>query len=557
MTSKRNQFFAQSLKSNVPRSRRLGRLELLEARDLMHGSGFELHECHCLPDVGDDHPGDYVAYIGPTAQGGASAQGGSGSYLFLTTSRSKESKTKITDPRTADQQAGLPLLDSNPGAPVTLYLDFNGDFISDWWYNDGSTAVHYYNVSTPAFDFDGNAAKFSTAEADFIREVWARVAEDYSPFNINVSTAYYGGFANGQALKVAIGGSNTTWLGADNSGFASIGSFADNAPNQVFVFDLAAWAQAGVTDGDGNPLNGAAAIATTASHEAGHAFGLRHHARYTFEGTKMTDYDPGTNGWTPIMGDNLAGDRTTWDAGPTDLGAATFQDDVAVLARPINAFGFRPDDYSNSRSTAYALLSNEVGVYTGKGIIEQRLDYDVFTFTTSGGAVSIVVNAAKLGPNLIPVAELYSTTGFVSSATGGSWTQSIITKTLPAGTYYLQVRGFGDHGSMGQYTFSISTELFTGPLLTTSSTTVDSTKETTTTTTSSPLLTKSTSTTDVKTSGGAGAGSSAMIGETSTTAITDTKPAKPNTAAAVHDAIFAQWDGDQFATPLGRKGKKV
>jgi hypothetical protein len=522
MTTKLNQMFARNSKLHFHRTRHFGRLEQLESRDLMHGSALEFDECHTLTASADlDVPGVYAAYDG------ASAQGGSGS-LYSNVSFTKNLTIKDFDARTLDQTAGLPLLDSNPSAPVTLYLDFTGNFIGDWWYNSGNSSVHYYNVSTPAFSLD-SLATFNTDEQNLIREIWARVAEDFSPFNI--------------------GGSNMDWLKENSSGFASIGSFADNAPNQVFVFDLAAWARAGVTDGDGNVLNAAAAIATTATHEAGHAFGLRHHARYTFEGTKMTDYDPGTNGWTPIMGDNLAGDRTTWDAGPTDLGAGTMQDDVAVLSRPINGFGFRADDYSNSRSTAVSLFSNEFGVYTGKGTIEQRLDYDVFKFTTSGGTLSITVNAAKFGPNLVPVAELYSTTGFVSSATGGSWTQSIITKTLPAGTYYLQVRGFQDHGSMGQYTFNISTQLFSTVSLSTAS---SPTTTTTTTTTTKYRLTKSMSTLDVKTSGGAG--SPMMINESPMVAVADVKPVK---IAAAHDAVFEHWDGELLETLLCRTGSKV
>ena len=31
-----------------------------------------------------------------------------------------------------DQQMGLPMLDSLPGAPATIYLDFNGNFLSSW-----------------------------------------------------------------------------------------------------------------------------------------------------------------------------------------------------------------------------------------------------------------------------------------------------------------------------------------------------------------------------------------------------------------------------------------
>jgi hypothetical protein len=50
-----------------------------------------------------------------------------------------------------DQQMGLPILDSLPGAPATLYLDFDGNFLSRWS-TGGQT---FTNVSTPVWDMDG------------------------------------------------------------------------------------------------------------------------------------------------------------------------------------------------------------------------------------------------------------------------------------------------------------------------------------------------------------------------------------------------------------------
>ena len=67
-----------------------------------------------------------------------------------------------------------------------------------------------------------------------------------------------------------------------------------------------------VHDGDGRVMDGPAAMATTISHEAGHSFGLLHHSLYNANGTNINEYNPGTSTWTPIMGDNKAGDRTTW-----------------------------------------------------------------------------------------------------------------------------------------------------------------------------------------------------------------------------------------------------
>lgn len=359
-----------------------------------------------------------------------------------------------------DQWMGLPVLNSLPGAPATLYLDFNGNFISSFS-SDGKT---YTNVTTPVWDMDGNPSSFSAAEQAVIKEVWARVAEDFAPFNINVSTAYYGTFDNGQALRVAIGGNNTDWLHGDASGVASIGSFSDDQPNIVFAFDMIAWANAGVQDGEGRPMNGPAALATTISHEAGHAFGLRHHSTYDANGKVVDKYDPGTLDWTPIMGANRANDRTTWAYLPTDEGANVWQDDMAVIAGAANGFGFRADDHGNTIATADALTSSKLptinNAWSGSGIINQPNDVDVFKFTASSGTTQIEVNAAKYGPNLLPVLQLWSSSGLVANAGYVTPTRSVITANLTAGqTYYVMVKSVGIYGSVGQYTVSVSTVL--------------------------------------------------------------------------------------------------
>jgi hypothetical protein len=351
----------------------------------------------------------------------------------------------------------LPLLDSNPGAPATIYLDFTGNFESDWFYLDRGREVHFQNVETPIFNTDRSPDSFGTDEQAQIREIWSRVAEDFAPFNVNVSTAYYGSFDNGKALHVVIGGSGDDWLHQDVGGYASIGSFSDSAPNVVFVFDEPAWAIDGVTEGDGKPFDTAAWIANTISHEAGHAFKLRHQSLYSASGTKLDDYHPGTAGWAPIMGSGRSTARTTWEAGPTDLGPNTLQFDMDVIASSANGFGFKADDHGSATFTASSLTTRlAVGPLTGKGIVNNSRDVDAFKFATQGGTLQITVDAAQVGPNLIPVAELWSAKGLVARANAGGLTQSIINASVPTGTYYVMVKGFGDYGGVGQYTVSVS-----------------------------------------------------------------------------------------------------
>jgi hypothetical protein len=101
--------------------------------------------------------------------------------------------------------SALPQLHSLPGAQYTLFLDFNGSVTTGWASQP---------VTTPVYDFDGDRTTFSTAELNAIFEIWARVAEDYAPFNINVTTVDPGHLTNGQVAKVAIGGNYTDWFGS-------------------------------------------------------------------------------------------------------------------------------------------------------------------------------------------------------------------------------------------------------------------------------------------------------------------------------------------------------
>lgn len=538
---------AKDSRRKAPGRRVLGAFEALETRELMHG-GCLVEPFQATHDVDDEPVPAAIAPADTSAQAGSS---GSGSLNFLSKEEASSPSTKLSvktvDQRTLDQQMGLPLLDSNLGAPVTIYLDFNGHFERDWFYLDeNGNEVHYRNVSTPVFDTDSNTASYSASEQALIREVWTRVAEDFAPFRVNVSTAYYGTFNNGQALRVAIGGRNTDWLGMNSSGYAGIGSFRDATPNTVYVFDLAEWARNGVTDGEGRVINAAAALATSASHEAGHAFGLRHQSLYSGT-TKINDYNPGTATWTPIMGNNLASDRTTWNFGPTDLGADKTQSEVDYLGYQ---FGYRPDDHANSTAWASSLTTNIFGdALTGKGLIHYMSDFDFFKFTTSTGQFQISVAAAQYGANLVPVVELWNASGRIAGPVTATGTRAVIEANISAGTYYVMVRSTGLHGDVGQYnlavTFHPTTVLLASAL--TSST------STTTTTTSSgtyqdPLLDQSTSTTLMASSSSMGVGQGATPMDAPVANPSATAKQKVASRAGLHDDLFAL---ESFVDELG------
>jgi hypothetical protein len=104
---------------------------------------------------------------------------------------------------------------SNPGADITVYLDFDGHTESSAAWNARRRASR--SVTVPRFDFDGNVGDFGDAERDTMHEIFLRVAEDFAPFeNVSVTTVLPDSFNFGETIRVAIGGlgdltTNNVW----------------------------------------------------------------------------------------------------------------------------------------------------------------------------------------------------------------------------------------------------------------------------------------------------------------------------------------------------------
>lgn len=323
----------------------------------------------------------------------------------------------------------VPALSSNPQAFAQLYLDFNGDPASAWtWYSV---------PETPAFSRDADTTTFSDGDISTIREIWARVAEKYSPFNINVTTVDPGNLNDRQTLRAVIGGGGA-WAGPGQGGISQPGGFSDANPNTVYIFED--------NLGNGDPKM----VAEVTAHEPGHSFGLAHQTKYSSSGTLLESYSTGDGAIAPIMGNSISASRGLWSYG-TRYNATDFQDDLAILASSTNGFGYRADDHGGNASLASALTVSGNAV-NAAGIIGLASDADYFSFTTGAGLVSFNIDVAPYGPMLDAKAEIRDASGALIASAASASLGETISATLPAGNYYLVVRSHGNYGDIGQYT---------------------------------------------------------------------------------------------------------
>ncbi|HAD61744.1 MAG TPA: hypothetical protein DCG12_21110, partial [Planctomycetaceae bacterium] len=337
----------------------------------------------------------------------------------------------------------VPPMNSLQGAPVTVYLDFNGHIVQNPEIlaerEDGIDQPFY----VPAFDTDGDRTSFSPEELVQIEELWARVAEDFAPFNVNVTTSDPFIYANRQAILVSIGGDGT-WRGAVGTageGFAAFETFSSGTgDNNAVVF------------GENQP--GMQRLAQATSSRVFEAMGLTEPA--ALPSAALTELP------------RAASVDTT-----RDLNAAP-----ATVASAANGIVFRGDEFSNNSANA-TLIGVGPGVEQVDGFIHLSTDEDWLRFRTleSNATISIrgldlrfdpqgnpVAGVTNPGSNLIPRLRIYDenlvqvgainetvdTTDPDIALLSGS-----VSLNLPAGVYFLQIDSESPVHGAGQYTITL------------------------------------------------------------------------------------------------------
>ncbi|HMX10275.1 MAG TPA: PKD domain-containing protein [Burkholderiaceae bacterium] len=348
------------------------------------------------------------------------------------------------------------LLHSKPGAQRTIYLNFKGaTLVGTGWNSNGNT------ITALPYDTDGVPGTFSTAELQSIQYIWQRVAEDFAPFDVDVTTeAVAADLINRASSSDAVYGTTVLITNSNGvytcscGGVAYIGVFDDVGdfykPALVFYNQL----------GGGYEKYVAEAI----SHEAGHNIGLQH------DGTSTVGYyqgqGSGATGWAPIMGVGYYQALVQWSKGEY-YDANNTQDDFAVA----QTYGLplRIDDHGDTPATATVITGTSSGgvtTFATQGVIERSTDVDVFSFSAAAGPVTLTLSPAARSANLDGTLTLTDSIGTVlASANPVDALNASITATLPAaGTYYVAVRGTGNgdpagtgyssYGSVGQYALS-------------------------------------------------------------------------------------------------------
>ena len=358
-----------------------------------------------------------------------------------------------------------PILSSRPQSNVSIYLDFNGEIVQGTTWNLGPGNAAIYNCRP--FDKDGNESTFSVDEQEQIVYIWSEVVEDFSGFDVNITTVEP---ADNTYFYHALITPGTDQNGVncphwDAGGIAILGTTGTKITDYSFEnikYYSPAWIRS-----EGSKDN----IGMIISHEIGHNLTLSHHGYGTNE--YYSGHVNSYNGfsipkWGPIMGNPYNKNITQWSKGEYRDANNTLQDDLAVLDFQ---FGYTPDDHPDSLNTAALLQDNEI-----VGLINNSSDEDCFKFILAFDQ-SVTFNLYPYtnstyglsnwswGGNSDLVLELYNESFSLITSENPIDELAVAYQTfLTAGTYYIKIKstgagdpfnslpsGYSNYGSRGRY----------------------------------------------------------------------------------------------------------
>ena len=134
-------------------------------------------------------------------------------------------------------------LNSKPNSKRTIYLDFDGATVTGTAHNVNA-GLSQINIAT--FESNGTSVRENSSQ-DFMRylivDVWSRVAEDFAPFDVNVTTANPGSAAiNRESINDSEYGlhvifSENDFLNCNCSGLVHVGGFDSVGSDYHTIFN--------------------------------------------------------------------------------------------------------------------------------------------------------------------------------------------------------------------------------------------------------------------------------------------------------------------------------
>ncbi len=348
----------------------------------------------------------------------------------------------------------VPAHESRPGAPVVFFLDFEGGVIEGTVWND-----------------DGPIIALASAISDAnITAIWRRVAEDYAPFNINVTTdrVAYQRAAYNRRMRCIF--TPTTDAAPGSGGVAYVGVLGNDSDiYPCWVFN--------------SGLDGAA---EAASHELGHTIGLYHDGQSTSSSDYYSGHGASPMRWGPIMGAAYGRDIVQWSKNEYAYGVNKsngstrpgIQDDVALIAAKIS-LGFANDSIGATPAAAASLAAASGSLQPQTGVITTSSDSNYHRLVLpEARSVTLraepLVTAANV-PDLNIALTLLDAAGatLLVTGTGDNVVSNSALATLSAttgavslasGTYYVRIagcgfkdpstNGFSAYASIGRYILS-------------------------------------------------------------------------------------------------------
>lgn len=349
--------------------------------------------------------------------------------------------------------SSTPSLSSLPSAKATLYLDFDGYLVQTSSWNGG-------------LPLDCAPSGLTNAQ---IVEIFNRVAEDYRPFNIDITTdsTVFLAAPLTERMRLIITPTSGWYTGVGGVAYTGSFTWGDDTPGFVFPDRLGP--------------NNTKMVAECCSHEGGHTVGLSHQSTYDSTCNLLAVYNlgggAGQTGWAPIMGDSYYKNFSGWYNGPTPEGCAADEDALSVITTT-NGFTYRLDDHSDDPRVNPTLVNINNNLFADSGIISTSTDKDAFKFNLAlPGQLHLDTNPFSVGPNNegadldVKLSLLDSNFQVIHVYASDTILNVSLDTVLQLGVYYLVVDGTGNsntsnYGSLGSYNMSGSfTPLSTLPVI--------------------------------------------------------------------------------------------